>query len=236
MTVVLGLHGVSKHFGGVQALSDVDLAVEPGEIRGLIGPNGAGKTTVVNVATGVYAPDAGTVRLAGEDVTRLPTHQRARRGLIRTYQAARLFDQLTVLANVRIMLESSRKPGGRRECLRVLADIGLEDRATVRADDLPHGQRKILEVACAIHRSPKVLLLDEPAAGLGQSDIDAMLALLRELDQKVGVLVIEHNMELVMNLCHSITVINMGRPLAEGTPEQIAADDDVVAAYLGSQT
>ena len=233
MVAAFALHGVSKRFGGVQALTDVDLIVQPGEIRGLIGPNGAGKTTVVNIATGVYAPNGGTVELAGEDVTRLPTYRRSRRGLIRTYQAARLFDQLTVLANVRVLLESSGAAAGKRDCLAVLEQTGLVAHASTPANDLPHGRRKILEVACAIHRNPKVLLLDEPAAGLGQSEIDMMLQLLRGQDEQVGVLIIEHNMELVMQLCDSITVINMGKPLAEGTPDEIASDQAVVSAYLG---
>lgn len=233
MVAAFALHGVSKRFGGVQALTDVNLIVQPGEIRGLIGPNGAGKTTVVNIATGVYAPNGGTVELAGEDVTRLPTFRRSRRGLIRTYQAPRLFDQLTVLANVRVILESSGAAAGNRDCLAVLEQTGLVAYASIPANDLPHGRRKILEVACAIHRNPKVLLLDEPAAGLGQSEIDMMLQLLRGQDEQVGVLIIEHNMELVMQLCDSITVLNMGKPLAEGTPDEISSDQAVVSAYLG---
>jgi len=233
MTAAFALHSVSKHFGGVHALSDVNLIVEPGEIRGLIGPNGAGKTTVVNIAAGVYPPNSGSVELAGEDVTRLPTHQRSRRGLIRTYQTPRLFDQLTVLANVRVILESSRVPASKEDCFAVLEQTALADQAYTRANDLPHGMRKILEVACAIHRDPEVLLLDEPAAGLGQPEIALMLDLLRARRDRVGVLIIEHNMELVMQLCDSITVINMGHPLAEGTPQQIVNDEAVVSAYLG---
>lgn len=232
-SAALALRGVSKRFGGVEALSGVDVVVERGEIRALIGPNGAGKTTVVNIAAGVYRPDSGTVHLDGDDITRLPTHRRARRGLGRTYQAARLFDQLTVAANVRIMMEAGGVSVDAAAAERVLDSTGLTEHADVRANDLPHGRRKMLEVACAIHRRPAVLLLDEPAAGLGEAEITAFVELLRQREADVGVLIIDHNMELIAQLCDTVTVINVGRPLAEGTPREVFNDEAVISAYLG---
>lgn len=235
MTIVLALDGVRKSFGGVRAVEDVSLELAQGEIHGLIGPNGAGKTTIVNIASGICTPDAGTVHLRGRDVTHVPPYARARLGLGRTYQHAKLFEEMSVLENVVVGLEGVRTGthGVVSEALALLDGLGMREFAEIPAFELPHGKRKLLEVARAAERDCVALLLDEPASGLAPSEIAAMLDLVRARRHGRGVMVIEHNMDVIMNACDRVTVIDSGRWLATGTPEEIAGNTDVARAYLG---
>jgi branched-chain amino acid transport system ATP-binding protein len=228
---------VSRSFAGVHALRDVSLELHGGEIVGLIGPNGAGKTTLVNVITGFDRPTSGSVELAGRDITRWPPHRRGRAGLARTFQHSHSFRSLSALENVEVSAlgaGASRKDA-RRRAVELLELLGLDRRATTLASALPHGDERKLEVARALAIDPHFVLLDEPAAGLPEAEISEFAAVLRSArdDRAAGVLLIDHNMALVMEVCDRIHVLDQGRTLAEGTPEEVRGNLDVAAAYLG---
>ena len=235
------LQGVCKSFGGLLALDNLTLAVRSGEVHGLIGPNGAGKTTAVNVATGVYRPDQGSVWIGGEDVTRLPPHARARKGLGRTFQGARLFERMTVFDNMRVAVEQKLqregKTPGRRDVAQVsrslIQDMGLAEYADARVKSMPYGKQKQLEVARVLAWSSRVLLLDEPTAGLSDHEIEQVLALVLQHRQHRGIIIIEHNMDVIMTICDRVTVMDAGKPLATGTPGDILQNPAVIKAYLG---
>ena len=234
MSVPLSADGVSVRFGGNIALDHVSVDAHAGKVTGLIGPNGAGKTTLFNVITGLQPPTAGTVRLDGHDVTRMKTHRRARLGLARTFQRLELFGVLTAHDNVRLaaVLAGHADPGGRADEL--LARVGLEDVADVRADQLPTGRARLVELARACASDPKVLLLDEPASGLSEEETGAFGELLRELaGEGIAVVLVEHDVPLVMAVCDRIHVLDTGRVLASGTADEIREDARVHAAYLG---
>lgn len=229
------LSNVVKSFSGIKAVQDFSLEVHRGELHGLIGPNGAGKTTVVNVAAGVYPPDEGEVYLSGRGITRLATYQRARLGLGRTFQSARLFEQMTVRENIRVALGIKKHQGKAPEANieRLLEDIGIADAADTLCADLPHGRRKLVEVARAMQQSPRALLLDEPAAGLHEEEIEILVEFIESYRKEVAVLLIEHNMDVVMRLCDPITVMDAGRRLATGAPDEVTREPAVIEAYLG---
>jgi branched-chain amino acid transport system ATP-binding protein len=245
----LELSGVSKRFGGLQALSGISLQVSPGEVLGLIGPNGAGKSTLVSCITGVLRIDGGTIRFADRDIQRMPPHLRARRGIARTFQKVRLADQLTVYENVAAGLASHwfAGAGGWGQVLRplsatsiaqpvnrTLARVGLADVAGTIVKSLPFGQRHFVEIARAIVSGPNLLLLDEPATGLTEPERERLAALVKELAaQGCAQLLIEHDLELVGRLCHRVTVINQGHHVFTGTPAAAQRDPEVVCAYLG---
>ena len=228
---------VTVDFGGLRALDALDLEVAGGVITGLIGPNGAGKTTAFNVVTGLQRPDRGRVVLDGRDITSVGPSARARLGLGRTFQRLELFGSLTARDNVLVALES-RGVRGRRA--RQLADelldrIGLGSVASAQADILPTGTARLLELARALACEPKVLLLDEPSAGLGSGETDRLGDLLSELAALgVAVLLVEHDMDLVMRVCSKIYVLDFGRLIASGNAAQVSADPLVQAAYLGT--
>ena len=228
---------VSRSFDGVQALDGVSLDVSRGEIVGLIGPNGAGKSTLVNVLTGFDRPDSGTVELGADDVTRWSPHRRGRRGLARTFQHSHAFRGLSVRENVEVA--ALGVGAGPREAARradtLLARLGLDPYAESSARALSHGDERRLGVARALATSPRFLLLDEPAAGLPETEVPAFAAIVRSVgaDDDAGVLLIDHNMALIMELCDRICVLDQGRTLAEGTPAEIRSNLDVAAAYLG---
>jgi branched-chain amino acid transport system ATP-binding protein len=240
-TAPLAVHDISVHFGGNRALDEVSLAAEAGRVTGLIGPNGAGKTTLFNVISGMLRPDAGRVELGGRDVTGLATHERARAGLGRTFQRLELFGVLTARANVAIAADLACRRGrhdGRRAddvADALLERVGLQGVADVRADQLPTGQARLVELARALAASPSVLLLDEPASGLDESETAAFGRLLRELAADgMAVLLVEHDVPLVMAVCDTVHVLDVGRVLAVGTPAEVRADQRVHEAYLGA--
>jgi branched-chain amino acid transport system ATP-binding protein len=228
---------VSRAFAGVHALEEVTLELRRHEVVGLIGPNGAGKTTLVNVMSGFDVPTAGTVELDGDDVTRWPPARRGRAGLARTFQHSRSFRGLSVRENVEVAAlgVGTGVRTARARAARLLELLGLSDRADVPATALPHGDERKLGVARALATEPRYMLLDEPAAGLTETDVPEFAAVLRNVrdDHEAGVLLIDHNMALVMAVCDRIHVLDQGRTLAAGTPEEIRGNLDVAAAYLG---
>jgi ABC-type branched-subunit amino acid transport system ATPase component len=246
---VLELSGLSKRFGGLQALSEISLAVAPGEVLGLIGPNGAGKSTLVSCITGVLRIDGGSIRFEDSDIHGLSPHRRARRGIARTFQKVRLADQLTVYENVAAGL-ASRWFGQANGWLSVFRPLsatsvaqavkrtlelaGLADISAMVVKSVPFGRRHFVEIARAMVSEPKLLLLDEPATGLTEPERERLAALVKDI-AAVGcaVILIEHDLELVGRLCHRVTVINQGHHVFTGTPAAAQTDPDVVRAYLG---
>jgi branched-chain amino acid transport system ATP-binding protein len=228
---------VSRAFEGVHALERVSLELHRQEVVGLIGPNGAGKTTLVNLMSGFDVPTSGQVLLDGEDVTRWPPAKRGRAGLARTFQHSRSFRGLSVRENVEVAAlgVGARAKAARTRAARLLELLGLADRAELPATALPHGEERKLGVARALATEPRYVLLDEPAAGLTEADVPDFAEVLRRArdDQEAGLLLIDHNMALVMAVCDRIHVLDQGRTLAAGSPDQIRGNLDVAAAYLG---
>jgi branched-chain amino acid transport system ATP-binding protein len=243
---VLETVGLSRSFGGLAAASDVALRLAPGCRHALIGPNGAGKTTLINLLTGVLRPSRGRILLQGRDITTLRPDQRARRGLARTFQINQLFAELTPLETVGIAVSHRlgsggqwwRRLGSRRdvveEAASILAQFRLDDVMDRRVSALPYGRQRMLEVALAMACRPRVLLLDEPAAGVPDAEREGILAAVAELDHEVAVLLIEHDMDLVFRFADRISVLVAGALLTEGSPAEVAADPRVREVYLGS--
>ncbi len=241
----LVLDHVSRHFGGLKAVDDVSLTVRAGERHALIGPNGAGKTTLFNVISGELAATAGRITLFGEDITALPPHRRAARGIARTFQITKLFSGLTVVENV--LLACSAVNGGQRTALRplracgdlnaraerVLAEFGLTDLRRELARNLAYGDQRRLEVALSMAGHPRLLLLDEPMAGLSAAERASLQALIAGLDSSVSVLLIEHDMDVAFALADTITVLSQGSVLTQGGRDEVAANAAVQASYLG---
>ena len=228
---------VSRAFEGVRALQDVTLELHRHEVVGLIGPNGAGKSTLVNILTGFDLPTAGAVELRGREVTRWSAHRRARNGLTRTFQHSRSFRSLTVRENVEVAALGVGIGGreARRRAEEVLERLNLTGAARTRADALPQGDERRLGVARALVTEPAFVLMDEPAAGLPEAEVPEFAEVVRSVrdEHRAGVLLIDHNMALVMGVCDRIHVLDQGRTLAAGTPQEIRGDLDVAAAYLG---
>ena len=229
--------GVSRSFEGVHALHGVTLELHRHEVVGLIGPNGAGKTTLVNIVTGFDFPDEGAVELAGEEITSWPPHRRARHGLARTYQHGRLFEGLSARENVEVAaLGVGAGPReARRRADELIGMLGLEGRAHAPAAVLPHGEARKLGVARALATRPRFVLMDEPAAGLSEAEVPGFAEVVRRVrdEHEAGVLLIDHNVGLVLDVCDRVQVLDEGRTLAEGTPAEIRRNIDVTAAYLG---
>jgi ABC-type branched-subunit amino acid transport system ATPase component len=245
VSALIEAEGVSKSFGGLQALSDCSLSVAKGSIAGLIGPNGSGKTTLFNVMTGYERCSGGEVRLAGESITRATPERVFALGVGRTFQITRLFFRLSVLENILVATQRhegwvrsvARRAGSaaeRRRAVEMLEFVGLAGLAGRPAGELSYGQRKLLELASLLVADPAVLLLDEPTAGVNPTLINQLTERIRELNRAGKTfLVVEHNMEFVMGLCHEVTVLHQGRTLKTGTPDQVRADPAVLDAYLG---
>ncbi len=226
---------VMVRFGGVMAVSGATLMARAGQVTGLIGPNGAGKTTLFNVISGIQEPTAGSVSIDGEDVTRLAPHKRAQRGVARTFQRLELFSSLTVRDNIRVAAELAMLTNVTSTVEKLIARVGLADVADRTAGDLPTGSARLVEIARALATKPKLLLLDEPASGLSDIESEHLGHLLRSLaDEGLGVLLVEHDMDLVMRVCDHIFVLDLGVVIAEGSPTEIRQDARVLEAYLGA--
>jgi branched-chain amino acid transport system ATP-binding protein len=234
MSNLLEVEGVTVRFGGHTALRDVSLAAEAGQVTGLIGPNGAGKTTLFNVVTGLQRPLQGEVRIDGRPVTRLAPHRRARLGLARTFQRLELFSLLTVRENL-ALAAAQRRPGRPDvDPDELLGLIGLGDVADVRSDELPTGQARLVELGRALATRPRVLLLDEPASGQDERETEAFRHVLAEVAARgVAVVLVEHDVQLVMQACQVVHVLDVGSILAVGTPDEIQRNQAVLDAYLG---
>ena len=247
---ILEVRGLSRRFGGLMAVSDLSFSVEEREIRGLIGPNGAGKTTTFNVISGFYPPSTGSVRFRGEEVSGLRTSALAARGLVRTFQATTLFQEMSVLDNVRVGCHLQARTGPlralfgadrrREEAARARADeildfFGLGARRDDLAMSLPHGLQRTLGVAVAFAAGPRLLLLDEPFTGMNPEETRQMMEVVRRVRARgITILLVEHDMQAVMGLCDRITVLHFGRRLAEGSPAEVRRHPGVLDAYLGA--
>jgi ABC-type branched-subunit amino acid transport system ATPase component len=248
---VLRIENVTKIFGGLTALQDVSFSVVSGEITGIIGPNGAGKTTLFNIVSGIYSPTSGRVFYEGKDITSYAPEKRARLSMVLTFQGIELFSQMTVLENVMVGLHTKSQsgiiasifkfPGQVREERHIreqaalwLEFTGIADLAHTKAANLPFGKGRLLEIARAMALEPHIILMDEPAAGLNSRETSDLAVMIRKIrDSGVTVALVEHDMELVMDICNRIVVLNLGCTLAEGTPREIQENEKVVTAYLG---
>jgi len=248
---ILEVKGLSKYFGGLAAISDLDLTINEGEIRGVIGPNGAGKTTLYNVISGVYRPTKGSIIYEGKDISGLPPSRIAEMGIVRTFQRTALFMDFSVLANVTVARHLHAKEGvfeaisgtghrkekeHREKALEIVEFMELGHLKDELAWNLPHGHQRSLGVAIALAAEPKLLMLDEPVTGMNPTEKQHMLALIRKIrDQGITVLLVEHDMRTVMGLCTYISVLDFGKKLAEGLPTEIQANKSVIEAYLGTE-
>ncbi len=232
----LSARGLTRHFGGLRAVDGVDFDLAAGEVHALIGPNGAGKTTFVSLLSGRVTAQSGTITLDGQGITSLPAHARVRRGLAYTFQITSIFPGLTVFDNVALAVQGGTSPARDlgAAVAAALTRVGMGEMQAATAGTLSYGHQRLLEVAMGLALAPRVLILDEPTQGLASGEIAGFKALVRSLAPEVSVLLIEHNMEVVMDLADRITVLNFGKVLATGTPAEIRANPAVQEAYLGA--
>jgi branched-chain amino acid transport system ATP-binding protein len=251
---ILNVEGISKHFGGVVAVDDFSMVQRESQISGIIGPNGAGKTTVFNLITGATAVDQGRILFMEQDITRFPAHRRANLGIARTFQNIRLFGNLTVLDNMKVahdmkirytlweeMLRLPRVRKQEREidekARHFLAYLGLDSYADQKPQNLPYGIQRRLELARTLMTEPRILLLDEPAAGLNPQEVRGLMDTIRKIQEEnaLTIVIVEHHMELIMNICSLIHVLDFGKKIAEGEPKAIRKNEQVLQAYLGEE-
>jgi branched-chain amino acid transport system ATP-binding protein len=243
---LLELAGVTKRFGGLTAVDDVTYGVGQGEVRGIIGPNGAGKTTLFNVITGDLRPSAGRIFLNGKEITGLPPHVICRKGMSRTFQLTLIFPEMTVFDCVWVGVNSRAKGAGRlffsrvdesgetaRKAMEIIRLVGLEERMRDQASNLSYGDQKVLEIAMALSTEPLILLLDEPTQGVGPQEADAIVQLIERLSERMSILLIEHDIDIILRVCHNITVLNFGKVLAQGSCAEISKNEEVQRIYLG---
>jgi branched-chain amino acid transport system ATP-binding protein len=249
---VLEIEGLAKYFGGLAAVNGLDMSVNSGDIVGLIGPNGAGKTTVFNLITGFLRPTKGRVTFEGKDITAKKPHSIAENGIVRTFQATNIFPDFTVLKNIVLACHLKPKISFWETVLRtrssqhkekdilqrsqkILGLVGMEAMADITAGTLAHGHKRLLGIAIALAAEPKLLLLDEPFSGMNAEEVSETMRVINRLWQSgITILLIEHNMRAAMNLCQRIVVLNFGKKIAEGSPEEIKGNNDVIQAYLGA--
>jgi branched-chain amino acid transport system ATP-binding protein len=245
---ILEVKGVSKHFGGLTAVDDVTLTVGNNEIRGIIGPNGAGKTTFFNVITGGLKPSSGKIYLKGEDITSFPLHRISRRGMSRTFQLTFIFPDMTVFDCVWVGVYSRRiRPWNlffsrvdRKGVIAAKTEeicrlVGLESKMNEPASNLSYGDQKVLEIAMALSTDPSILLLDEPTQGVGPREADDIVGLIGRLSERMSIVLIEHNMDIIMRICHHLTVLSFGKIIAEGSCRDVAMNKEVQRVYLGEE-
>jgi branched-chain amino acid transport system ATP-binding protein len=247
MNSILEIRGLAKRFGALLASDGIDLEIREGETHAIIGPNGAGKTTLIAQLAGGIRPDAGTVRFAGEDITALPAAARARRGLARSFQITSIYPEFSALRNVMLAVQARaghsfrfwKAVGGdealRAPALAILDEVGLGPRAEIQAASLAHGEQRALEIAMALATKPRLLLLDEPVAGMGAEETQRMVAFLSTLKGGKTMLLVEHDMDAVFSLADRVSVLVYGRIIATGTPPEIRANPEVRRAYLGEE-
>jgi len=234
MTWLVETKGLTRRFGGLTAVDGVDFTLPAGDIRALIGPNGAGKTTLVSLLCGRVAPSEGRVLFDGRDITAMPAHRRVDLGIAYTFQITSVFANLSVYDNVALAAQRHAGDALRRETTALLEKVGLAGHQNMLARELAYGHQRLLELAMGLALKPRLLILDEPTQGLSDGEIEGFVALVRDVAASATVLLIEHNMDVVMQLAETITVMDRGRIIAEGTPDAIRADAAVQAAYLGA--
>lgn len=252
MSTILEINHIEKSFGGLRAINDFSLNLERGKVHGLIGPNGAGKTTIFNLISGIYKPDHGKILLEGKNITAKESHDIVALGISRTFQNIRLFSNLSVLQNVLIADKQDKEYGMVDTIFRtqrfkktekklyeaavnLLESVGLQDEINDRSGSLPYGHQRKLEIARAMALQPKILLLDEPAAGMNEEESEELVTFLKELKKKkdLTILLIEHHMDVVSSFCDTVTVLNFGKTITSGTLEEVRKNPEVISAYLG---
>lgn len=239
---ILEIKNISKHFGEVRAVDDVSLRITPGEVHSIIGPNGAGKTTMFNLVTGTLRPTQGTVTFDGEDITGKSLDERARLGMSRVFQSAEIFPELTIKENMRLAMQATeqslnpfkrKKTGHSHQAEQLLEEMTFGESLDTSVSNLSHGDKKRLEIGMALGTDPEILLLDEPTSGVSQEDSERIIDQLKRMTQDTTVILIEHDLDIVMDISETITVLDGGQRIAQGVPEEIQNDDKVKEAYLG---
>jgi branched-chain amino acid transport system ATP-binding protein len=243
--VILEIKELRKSFGGLLATNGVNLALEQGDLRAIIGPNGAGKTTLFHLISGYHKPDSGKIVFKGEDITHIPAHQICRKGLARSFQVVNIYPRLSVFENVHVAVLSHQGRQAdffspavakfREKTLQILEDVGLGDQTEVRGDNLSHGDKKRLELGITLGNEPELLLLDEPTAGMSPEETVSTMSLIKDLaeNRKLDIMFTEHDMTVVFGIAKSITVLHQGTIIAEGAPEEVRRDEEVIRVYFG---